>query len=120
MKELALVVLAVALSGCSTISDMFPSVKNKVAALESAYTSAAGFESAYLDPKVPFCTGNGVKLCKTKSTVIQVLAADTTAYLAIKAARGAEDENAYQAAMSAERAFEAVVSKLPTTNKSAP
>lgn len=106
-----------ALSGCSTISQIFPSVKNKVAGLESAYTGAAGFEMAYLDPKVPYCNGTGIKICKTRSGVQQVLAADNTAYLAIKAAREVEDESTFVAAQSALNAFQAITDSLPTNPK---
>lgn len=105
----------IALAGCSTISDMFPSVQNKVAALESAYTSAAALEMAYLDPRVPYCTGTGVKLCKTRSTVTQLTAADNAAYLAIKAARAAEDDTTYGAALAAINTFQAVTNGLPAS-----
>lgn len=104
-----------ALGGCSVLSDIFPSMANKVAALESGYTATAGLEAAYLDPKVPFCNGNGIKICKTVSGVQSVLAADNTAFLAIKAARTAEDETTYTAAQSALTAFQGVTNGLPTT-----
>lgn len=106
-----------ALTGCESISSMFPSVKNKVAGLESGYTAAAGLEMAYLDPKVPYCNGVGIKLCKTRSGIQQVMAADNTAYLAIKAARTAEDESTFLAAQSALTAFQAITDGLPTNPK---
>lgn len=105
----------IALAGCSTISDIFPSVNNKVAALESAYTSAAALEQAYLDPRVPYCTGTGVKLCKTRAVVTQLNASDNAAYLAIKAARSAEDDTTYGAALAAVNTFQSITNTLPVT-----
>lgn len=107
-------VLFFALSGCSTISDIFPSVNNKVAALESAYTSAAALEMAYLDPKVPYCTGTGLKLCKTRAVVASLASADNAAYLSIKAARAAEDQTTYTAALAAINTFQSITNGLPT------
>lgn len=108
----------IALTGCQTIAEIFPSIKNKVAALESSYTSAAALESAYLDPKVPYCTGTGVKICKTRSGVAQVVSADNSAYLAIKAARAAEDDSTYQAALAAMTTFTNITNTLPTKTAS--
>lgn len=111
------VLAVIALTGCSTISDMFPSVNNKVAALESTYTGAAAFEMAYLDPRVPYCTGTGVKICKTRAGVSSLTAADNAAYLAIKSARAVEDETTYEAALAAVNTFQALTNDLPTATK---
>lgn len=109
--------VALALTGCSTISDMFPSVNNKVAALESGYTAAVALEMAYLDPRVSYCTGTGVKLCKTRAIVSTLTSADNATYLAIKAARAAENDITYTAALSALNTFQAVTNTLPSATK---
>lgn len=111
MKKIILAAVIV-LGGCSMLSDIFPSMQNRVAALESAYTGAEHIAVAYV--RLPTCTGSGLTLCKKSSVVIQIASADNAAYLAIKATRAAENETTFSAAQSAVDTFSGITSSLKT------
>ncbi len=113
--RLLLIIPAIALLGaCSTISDLFPTAPNNVAALESALSAADTAAMAYVN--LPTCVTGGPVLCSKKSVIISIGKSASAAYVAVKAAEASENQTTIGAAQTAVAALQSIVSTVSAGN----
>lgn len=108
IKRFALIGACVlSLAACSTISELFPSVPNKIASLESTLAAAETAADAYVT--LPRCGTPNIVLCSNPAVIKRIKDADNVAWTAIKAAVRTENQTELGAAQTAVQAFKDIV-----------
>jgi hypothetical protein len=87
-----------------------------VSAVEATLATAEVLAAAYIE--LPSCTGQNAPVCSTPAIVVQIKAADATAYAAtLAASQAASDPQSLDAADSAVNVLAAIVKTLPQRGK---
>lgn len=110
MRALLLLFAFVALTGCSTIQELYDDYPKQVATMEVGLATAE--HTALIYVSLPVCGKTSAVLCRTPAMTQKIGAYDMAAYTAVTAARQAEDETSVAAAQTAVAAYQQIVSGL--------
>lgn len=110
-KPLAIALLALSLTGCSTIDAVLHPPQNVVDGLIATLTAAETAADGYVN--LPLCgTVPQGALCSTVSVIHKIKIADQAAYTALKAAEKTQSQGDIAAAQTAITALQNIVSTV--------